>query len=201
MIAWPAKDPVEVLDFTWDVPLDESDTVASHTAAVSSGTIVLDSDAHADGKVTVWLSGGEDGETAFVNLTATTAGGRTFREVAVLGVLDRASELLALFRLRYAALASIDDGTIGYWFAQSTHISGNDPARLALAAHHASLAAPGAIPAGVTSFKSGTFSATMSDSVAGRTGLNATVYGREYLDLMRATSGPIMAWDPPAHVF
>jgi hypothetical protein len=200
MIAWPAKDPAEVLDFTWTVPLDTGDTIASFTATVASGTITIDSDSASDTQVTVWLSGGADGETATVNLTATTAGGRTFREVAVLPVFDRASELLALFRLRYPALSTIADGTIGYWFAESTHIADNDAARLALAAHNSSLAAPSAIPAGVTSFKSGTFSATLSDSVAGRTGLNATVYGREYLSLMRGTGGPRLAWTPPANV-
>jgi hypothetical protein len=203
MIVWPAKDPVEVLDFTWEVPLDEGDTIASFTATVTAGAITKDNAeaTESDTKVTVWLSGGADGEVGMVNLIAITEGGRTFRESAVLAVVDRASELLAKFRLRYPALSALADGAIGYWFGETVHITGNDPARLALAAHHASLGAPTAIPAGVTSFRSGSFSATVSDSVAGRTGLSATIYGCEYLDLMRGFAGPIMAWTPPTAVY
>ena len=56
----------------------------------------------------------------------------------------------------------------------------------------------GAVPQGVTSFKSGTFSATVSDAVAGLTGFDATVYGREFVALRRAAfAGPRMAWTPP----
>lgn len=59
----------------------------------------------------------------------------------------------------------------------------------------------GTIAAGVTSFKSGTFSATISDSLASRTGLGATIYGRDYLGLARRNfAGPRMAWTPPTNV-
>ena len=208
MIVWPAKDPAEVLDFTWEPPLDSGDTIASHTAAVSTGTAVIDSDSDTDSAVTLWLSGGTDGETATIALTATTAAGRVFREVAILPVFDRASELLALFRLRYSAFATVSDGTIGYWLADASLAvhdgwaeATRDPAKLALAAHllEANGARSGAIPAGLTSFKSGTFSATMSDAAASRTGFASTIYGREYLALMgRTFAGPRLAWTPPA---
>lgn len=207
MIVWPAKDPAEVLDFTWTVPVDGSDTVATYTASILSGTVAIDSANKTDTQVTAWLSGGADGETATVNLTATTAGGRIFREVAVLPVFDRASELLALFRVRYGAFASVADGTIGYWLGQAAAAIGEawiedsrDPARLAWAAHMLSenSAVAGAIPAGVTSFRSGAFSATIDASVASLTGLKATIYGREYLAYRRASfSGPVLAWTPP----
>jgi hypothetical protein len=210
MIVWPAKDPVEELDFTWTVPLDTGDTIASHTVAVSSGTIAIDSDSNSNTQVTVWLSGGADGETATVNLTATTAGGRTFREVAVLPVFDRASDLLALFRLRYGAFSAVADGTIGYWLADAARLvddawaeADRDPARFAWAAHMLSEtgALASAIPAGVTSFRSGSFSATIDSSVATLTGLKATSYGREFLALRRASfAGPFLAWTPPAPV-
>lgn len=210
MIIWPAKDPVEVFDYTWDVPVDSGDTVAAHTAAKTAGSVAKDSDAHTDAAVTVWISGGTDGEMATFNLTATTVGGRTFREAAILPVYDRATELLGLFRLRYPAFANVTDGVIGYWLADALRYvddswpeADQDPGRLALSAHLMSQAGvlPSAIPAGVTSFKSGTFSATVSDKFASQQGLMASIYGREFLDLRkRAFAGPRLAWDPPASV-
>lgn len=207
MIIWPAKDPAEVLDYTWTVPLDTGDTVASYTVALTTGTAVLDSDSNTTTMVVAWVSGGTDGETSTFTLTATTTGGRTYREIAALPVFDRASEMLAFFRLRYPAFASIADGQIGYWLASATlqvgdnwPTAGQSDARLALAAHNAAIATA-SIPAGVTSFKSGTFSATLSDAAASRTGYSATVYGREYLDLVRRHfSGPFSAWSVPTNV-
>lgn len=208
MIVWPAKDPAETLDFTWTVPLDGADTIASFTATVSAGAIVKDSASNTTTQVTVWISGGADGETATINLTAVTAGGRTFREVAVLPVFDRASEMLALFRLRYGAFAAVADGQIGYWLADAARLvdttwteASRDPAKFAWAAHMLaeSGALSAAIPAGVTSFRSGSFSATIDSGVASLTGLRATSYGREFLALRHADfGGPILAWTPPA---
>ncbi len=211
MIVWPAKDPAEVLDFTWTPGLDTGDTIASFTATVASGTVAKDSASNTTTAVTVWLSGGADGETATVNLTAVTAGGRTFREVAVLPVFDRASELLSLFRLRYPAFVSVADGQIGYWLADAARLvdaswptTSADPATFAWAAHMLSEsgALVGAIPAGVTSFRSGSFSATVDSGVASLTGLRATSYGREFLALRRANfGGPILAWTPPTALY
>lgn len=204
MIVWPAKDPAEVLDYTWTVGLDTGDTIASYTATTTSG-VTIDSDSENDTQVTLWLSGGVDGETAMFNLTATTAGGRTFREIAVLPVFDRASELLAMFRLRYPALASVEDGQVGYWLADALNLVGTswgdsqDVGRLAFAAHQVAGSVSGAIPAGVTSFKSGTFSATVAESIAALKGFESTVYGRELLALRRTLfAGPMLAWTPPA---
>lgn len=208
MIVWPAKDPAEVLDFTWTVPLDDAETVASHTTAVIGGTIVKNSDSHSDVAVSVWISGGADGETATVNLTAVTTGGRTFREVAVLPVFDRASEMLVLFRLRYPAFLSVADGQIGYWLADASRLVGTnwteasrDPAKFAWAAHMLSESGvlSAVVPAGVTSFRSGSFSATVDSGIASLTGLRSTSYGREFLALRQADfGGPFLAWTPPA---
>lgn len=208
MIVWPAKDPAEVLDYTWNPPLDAGDTIASFTATVSTGTVIKDSAVNTDSAVTVWLSGGADGETSTVALTATTVGNRTFREVAVLPVYDRASDLLALFRLRYGAFAGISDGVVGYWLADALQqvdtswASGDqDPAKLAWAAHmmeSLGLRSAGQSLVGITSFRSGTFSATLSNNAADRVGLAATVYGREFLMLRRRNfGGAIPAWNPP----
>lgn len=209
MIVWPAKDPVEELDYSWDVPLDGSDTIASFTAAVSSGTIVKGDDGKTDTRVTVWFTGGVADELATVNLTATTTGGRTFREVAVLPIIDRASQMLAMFRLRYPGFVAASDGQIGYWLADAGKQVGTswieatrDDAKLAWAAHqliaNGIVKVAGAIPAGVTSFKSGTFSAQVSDAVAAQQGLDATIYGREFKRLQRVNfGGPRLAWNPP----
>lgn len=202
MIVWPAKDPAEVLDFTWKVPLDAGDTIASYT--VASDSVTIDSHDADDTTVTVWISGGTSGEAATVQLNAVTSGGRTFREVAVLPVFDRASAMLALFRVRYANFAAVDDGTVGYWLAEgakrvaSWSETSRENASLLFAAHSLSSQGlgAGAIPAGVTSFKSGTFSATVSDGLASKTGLSATIYGREFLALARQFAGPRLAWTP-----
>lgn len=207
MIVWTAKDPAEIADYTWTPDLDAGDTIATFTASVTSGTVVIDSSTRTTTTGTVWLSGGADKELALLNLTVTTAGGRTFREGAVLPVFNRAAELLALFRLRYPAFASVSDGLISYRLYDAlTEVDDNWPAtqrtnaRLAWSAHKLAEAGSlgGAVPQGVTSFKSGTFSATVSDSVAGLTGMDATVYGREFVALRRvAFAGPRMAWTPP----
>lgn len=208
MIVWPAKDPAETLDFTWTVPLDGADTIAAFTATVATGTVVKQSAGNSTTQVTIWLSGGANAETATINLTAITAGGRTFREVAVLPVFDRASVMLTLFRLRYPAFASVADGQIGYWLADALTQVGeewaeanSDPAKFAWAAHRLveSGTLTSAIPAGLTSFKSGAFSATVSDGLASLTGLSATTYGREFIALRRASfGGPFLSWTPPA---
>lgn len=207
MIVWTAKDPAEIADYTWTPDLDPGDTIASFAANVTSGTIAIDSDENTATTGTVWLSGGADQELATLSLTVTTAGGRTFREGAILPVFNRAAELLGLFRLRYPAFVAVSDGLISYRIYDAiTEVDSNWPdaqrtnARLAWSAHKLAEAGSlgGAVPQGVTSFKSGTFSATVSDAVAGLTGLDATVYGREFVALRRvAFAGPRMAWTPP----
>lgn len=208
MIAWPAKDPADIADFTWTPDLDAGDTIATFTATISSGTITKQgSETHSDTQGTVWLQGGADAELAMLSLTVTTAGGRTFREGAILPVFDRATEAMALFRLRYPAFASVSDGLISYRLYEALDIVGDEwptaqqvIARTAWAAHKLAEAGSisGAVPAGLTSFKSGTFSATVSDGLASATGFDATVYGREFLAMRRAAfAGPRLAWTPP----
>lgn len=111
----------------------------------------------------------------------------------------------ATLKARYPAFASVADATVDYWLAEAAEdcAGWSDSIRargeMALAAHRmAELGiVTGAVPAGVTSFKSGSFSATVSDGVASRTGYDATVYGREFLQLARALfGGPRLAWQP-----
>lgn len=206
MIAWPAKDPADVADFTWTPALDPGDTITSFAATITSGTVTKQSSSFTATQATVWLQVGADKELALLSLVITTAGGRTFREGAVLPVFNRATETLAIFRLRYPAFAAVSDGLISYRLYEALGVVGDAwaadaqiTARTAWAAHKLAEAGTlGAIPAGVTSFKSGTFSATVSDKLAGLTGFDATAYGREFLAMRRAAfSGPILAWTPP----
>ena len=115
---------------------------------------------------------------------------------------------IADFRARYPAFAAVADASVQIWldegFAEVTTWADADQPRAALAyaAHKlAEQGAGGATTAGVTSFKSGTFSASMSEAQANRTGYAATVYGREFLDLARRSfAGPRMAWTPTLNV-
>jgi hypothetical protein len=110
---------------------------------------------------------------------------------------------------RYPAFDSVADATVSYWLDEAAIdcASWADDTRaraeMLLAAHRLVQAGAitAAIPAGVTSFKSGTFSATVSDGMASATGFDATVYGREFIALRRAQfSGPRLAWTPPTTV-
>ncbi|HQS96691.1 MAG: hypothetical protein B7Y38_11475 [Sphingomonadales bacterium 28-56-43] len=113
----------------------------------------------------------------------------------------------ATLKARYTAFATVADATVTYWLGEAAEDCANWSENLrargemALAAHRMAEQGiiAGSIPAGVTSFKSGTFSASVSDGVAARTGYDATVYGREFKQLARALfSGPRLAWMPMA---
>lgn len=113
----------------------------------------------------------------------------------------------ATLKARYPAFASVADATVDYWLAEAAEDCANwseslrARGEMALAAHRmADLGiVTGAVPAGVTSFKSGTFSASVSDGVASRTGYASTIYGREFQQLARNLfGGPRLAWQPSA---
>lgn len=117
------------------------------------------------------------------------------------------SPLLPDFRIRYPAFAAVADASVQIWLDDGEGETLPWPeavrerATMLYAAHRLSAQGlgTGAIAAGVTSFKSGTFSATLSDAAASRTGFSSTVYGLEYLALMRRHfGGPRLAWTPPA---
>ena len=114
---------------------------------------------------------------------------------------------VADLQARYPAFADVADATVQIWlndaarFVDETWLEDDyQPATMAYAAHSMALlgiGAPtgaGALPAGVTRFKSGAMDVTLSDSaasIAARGGLDATVYGREFKLLRRRNfSGP-----------
>lgn len=107
---------------------------------------------------------------------------------------------------RYPAFASTSTDTIDLWLTEAAEECANwsadtrARAEMAYAAHR--MAELGVVKdaaaMGVSSFKSGDFSATISDSVSARTGFDSTVYGREFKMLARRNfAGPRPAWMPP----
>jgi hypothetical protein len=116
--------------------------------------------------------------------------------------------LLADFRIKYPAFDAVADETVQAWIDEGdTETAGwpdTDRARAVMlyAAHRlaeSGVLTGGVSVSGVTSFRSGTFSAQMSDSAASRTGFDATAYGRDFLALRRRNFiGLTTAWSPPA---
>jgi hypothetical protein len=197
---WPAKDPDEVLDYTWTVPTEADDPVTSATlTVVSAGGAAIASQSYTTTGLTAYLTGGTAGETAIFSATASTEGGRTFEETFYLQIRATANANVAGLRLRYPAFAAVPSATIDYWLTDAMRFVDDSwteadyaPALMAAAAHHMAmngLGTEGALPQGVTSFKSGTFSATVDASQAGRTGWASTRYGQEYLALLRRNKG------------
>lgn len=202
-----AKDPQEVLDYPWPIPLDAGDTVSSFSAVRVSGDAVLDSYAESDGVGTIWMSGGTDGTSSLFTLTAVTDGGRTFKSAVILSVVDVASAPISEFLLRYPAFASVNVAVIAYWLkdAEATvtdsWLAGDvSPARFALAAHNLAMSgygttggAVGNLAAmGVTSFKSASMSVNFSDGVIAASaggGYASTKYGTEFLTYLRRNRG------------
>lgn len=101
-------------------------------------------------------------------------------------------------KVRYPAFASVSDDTIDEWLAEGVTECATWPddyrARGEMAYAAGMMADMGvltgtAMPAGVTSFKSADFSATLSESVVARTGFKASPYGREFIALRRRLFG------------
>jgi len=113
---------------------------------------------------------------------------------------------LSDFRARYPAFATVADATVEYWLTDALRFVDESwmeadyaPAIMAAAAHAIALAGfisgPASLAAGgVTSFKSGSFSASIDASVAQAAsggGWSATRYGREFQQLQRRNfAGP-----------
>jgi hypothetical protein len=91
---WPTKDPVDVLDYQFDISPalvgNDGDTIATLDVAIepaNPGGLVVQS-ATTDGAVAVlWLSGGQSGTVYTVNLMITTTNGRTINRSILLPVL------------------------------------------------------------------------------------------------------------------
>jgi hypothetical protein len=84
------KDPDAILDFEfdWSDWLQSGETIASYDITVETG-IVNESDSEADGKVTVWLSGGMAGENYIVACEIDSSDSRTDERSMRILVADR----------------------------------------------------------------------------------------------------------------
>jgi hypothetical protein len=91
---WPAKDPMDVLDYQFDISPavvgNDGDTIATLDLTIepnNPGDLALNS-ARADGNVAVlWLSGGQAGTVYLITLVITTVNGRTIQRSILLPVL------------------------------------------------------------------------------------------------------------------
>ncbi len=116
LLAWPAKDPADVLDYELDITA----AVAGHEADSIAAVSVLPSPAGAghlqvgeiaaDGRVAVmWLSGGQAGTTYRLQITVTTASGRVLGRAVALPVLPLAAQAAPTGALQTPGGAIITD--------------------------------------------------------------------------------------------
>jgi len=219
--SWPAKDPDAVLDYTYTIPLDEGDSVASSDFEKLSGDVVIDDKVRVGTLWTVTLSGGTDGETAVYRVAWTTTAGRELDEIITQAIAaNEITELVlegyvkpsaAHLVARYPAFADVEVTTIRAWLADAERYVDESwaegdyaPALMALAAHNMTLAGLGTeaavfarVPAGITAMKSGSMSLSFTPESANARaagGLSSTRYGMEFRTLQaRNHSGPLVA--------
>ena len=97
-LAWPAKDPADVLDYEIDfaaaVAGDESDGLRNVIASVTPdavGDLVVNSVAVDGAVVVLWLAGGQPGTVYSVGVHVTTQSGRSIGRAVSLPVLGMGS--------------------------------------------------------------------------------------------------------------
>ena len=92
-LQWPTKDPDDMLDYTLDFSLWLNGDVISNATSVpdyntSTSLVVYRVDFSSGNKVISWISGGESGDIASVNVIANTSLGRTKEVTVVLPIMD-----------------------------------------------------------------------------------------------------------------
>ena len=105
-LAWPAKDPADVLDYQLDISAalvgNEGDTISAVTVSVTpnaSGDLVVNSTA-ADGALAVfWFSGGQAGTVYTVMINIVTLSGRSISRSVLLPVLALAQAVVPVTSL------------------------------------------------------------------------------------------------------
>jgi len=115
-LAWPAKDPGDVLDYEFDISPalvgNEKDTIATIDVKIqpfADGDLKLTSVA-ADGSVAVlWLASGQVGTVYSVQVTIGTAAGRTIGRAIYLPVLALVANTVAASALTTADGAVVSD--------------------------------------------------------------------------------------------
>ncbi len=98
LLAWPAKDPADVLHYQFDITPalsgNDGDAVATLDVAISPanpGDLSLASAAADGARAVLWLAGGQVGTTYSVTLTIGTQAGRVLSRSVLLPVLALAS--------------------------------------------------------------------------------------------------------------
>jgi hypothetical protein len=204
-MAWPAKDPNEILDYSWTVALDAGDSITAHTATIVSGTATIQSSSAASGKVTAFITGGVDGQSVVIEMRATTAGGRVFEHSGQISIISSANAFEVAFKAAYPAFADTPREAIAYWHDRALRVVdarfGDDQSHAAmlLTAHYLTIQGQGesaeaqrhAKFGGATSIKSGTLSINWDSSAgqAPKSRFEATRYGLEFLPLLRSYCG------------
>ena len=91
MIAWPPKDPNEILDYQLQWVLDTGEVLLTSTFSIVDGTVTIDRSSFVtpENIATVWLLGGTIGEVCHVLNRVTTRGGRTYDETAKLRIRSK----------------------------------------------------------------------------------------------------------------
>ena len=205
---WPAKDRDAVLDYTYTIPLDAGDSVASYALEKLAGDVVIDSDGRAGAIVTAWLSGGTAGENAFFRIAWITAQGRGDDVLISLSIINNEAgaagyvpATVANLKGAFPKFAAVADWTVEFWLGRARRNvdaswceDDRAYAESLLAAHHltlqgfgtgteAQLAADGLT--GMQSIKSGQLALTVGDAMASAKpgSLEATSYGQQFLAL------------------
>ena len=93
-LAWPAKDPADVLDYEFDFSAalvgNEGDELSGVSVAVTpegAGAVAVNSVAGDGGMAVLWLSGGQAGVVYSVQVSVTTASGRSLGRAVLLPVV------------------------------------------------------------------------------------------------------------------
>ncbi len=102
LLAWPAKDPADVLDYQFDIAPalsgNDGDAVSTLDVTISPanpGDLSLASAAADGARAVLWLAGGQAGTIYSVTLTIGTQAGRTLSRSVLLPVLALTSTPLA----------------------------------------------------------------------------------------------------------
>jgi hypothetical protein len=98
-LAWPAKDPADVLDYVYDISPavwgDEGDSITTLDVTITpaeAGDLTLASSTTNGLLAILWLSAGQDGTTYSVTLAMSTIAGRSFQRTMVLPVISLSAD-------------------------------------------------------------------------------------------------------------
>ena len=204
---WPAKDPDEILDYSWTPALSQGDHIVSATATRVSGSVALDATAHSDTAVTLTLSGGTDAETSAFQIRVITHGDYVLEETLYITCVASANADVAAFKRRYPSFSEVDSDTVATYLADATADVGDwgdltDRAVYLLAAHNmtlngigsgteAEMANNGAT--GMTRLKSGAFEVAFSGAANTKSAYMGTRFGSQFYELLRRVkAGPLV---------